>query len=127
MGVETFYDELKNKIKTEHFSGHSNNSILQDFYVVLFVSNVQSLIVGEINDELALKSAKTKYQYKVNCNLSFGFMKNRIITLFFSDELIENIVTELKNIFKKHTIPIRPNRKYERNTDKYRQRAKLNC
>jgi len=31
-GVETFYDELKNKLKVEHFPGYSNQSILQDFY-----------------------------------------------------------------------------------------------
>lgn len=123
-GVETSYDELKNKIKTEQFSGYSNNSILQDFYAALFVSNIQSLIVSEINDELALKSTKTKYQSKVDCNLSYGFMKDRIITLFFSDKPMESILSELKSLFKKNTIPIRPNRKYERNIDKYRQRAK---
>jgi hypothetical protein len=123
-GVETFYDELKNKIKAEHFSGYSGHSILQDFYAALFVSNVQSLIVGEINDELAEKFTKNKYQYKVNNNLSYGFLKDRIITLFFSDKEMEIIVSELKKLFKKHTIPIRPNRKYERNTDKYRKRDK---
>lgn len=123
-GVETFYDELKNKIKAEHFSGYSNQSILQDFYAALFVSNVQSLIVGEINNELALKSEKTKYQYKVNNNLSYGFMKDRIITLFFSDKAMEVIVSELKNLFKKHTIPIRPNRKIKRDFDKYRLRER---
>ena len=31
MGVETFYGELKNKLKVEHFSGYSNNTIQQDF------------------------------------------------------------------------------------------------
>lgn len=123
-GVETFYDELKNKIKVEFFSGYSNHSILQDFYAALFVSNVQSLIVGEINDELALKSEKTKYQYKVNCNLSYGFLKDRIITLFFSNKEMGVIVSELKDLFKKHTIPIRPNRKYKRDTNKYRKREK---
>ena len=123
-GVETFYDELKNKIKAEHFSGYSWHSILQDFYAALFVSNVQSLIVGEINDELAEEYTENKYQYKVNNNLSYGFLKDRIITLFFSDKETEIIVLELKKLFKKHTIPIRPNRKYERNTDKYRKRDK---
>ena len=44
--VETFYDELKNKLKVEHFSGYSNQSILQDFYAALFISNVQTLIVN---------------------------------------------------------------------------------
>ena len=121
-GIETFYDELKNKIKVEHFSGYSSHSILQDFYTALFVSNVQSLIVGEINDELAGESTANKYQYKVNNNLSYGFLKDRIITLFFSDQEMGIIVSELKELFKKHTVPIRPNRKYARNTDKYRKR-----
>ena len=123
-GVETFYDELKNKIKAEHFSGYSNQSILQDFYAALFVSNVQSLIVGEINNELALKSERTKYQYKVNSNLSYGFMKDRIITLFLSDKSMEVIVSELKYLFKKHTIPVRPNRKFKRDFDKFRLKEK---
>ena len=122
--METFYDELKNKIKAEHFSGYSQHSILQDFYAALFVSNVQSLIVGEINDELAKELTETKYQYKVNSNLSYGFLKDRIITLFFSNKEMDSIVSELKELFKKHTIPIRPNRKYERDTDKYRKRGK---
>lgn len=122
--VETFYDELKNKIKAEHFSGYSQHSIQQDFYVALFVSNVQSLIVGEINDELAKESEGNKYQYKVNNNLSYGFMKDRVITLFFSDIEMSMIIAELRELFKKHTIPIRPNRKFERDVDKYRKRTK---
>jgi len=122
--IETFYDEVKNKIKVEHFSGYSQHSILQDFYAALFVSNVQSLIVGEINDELANESKQNRYQYKVNSNLSYGFLKNRIITLFFSDKETDIIVSELKELFKKHIIPVRPNRKYERKTDKYRKRGK---
>ncbi|KQT16149.1 hypothetical protein ASG31_14375 [Chryseobacterium sp. Leaf404] len=81
--VETFYDEFKNKVKAEHFSGYSKNSILQDFYVALFVSNIQSLIVGEINEELKVKR-NTKYVYKVNNNLSYGLLKDRIVSLFFS-------------------------------------------
>lgn len=123
-GVEIFYDELKNKIKAEHFSGYSQHSILQDFYAALFISNVQSLIVGEINDELAIESEGNKYQYKVNNNLSYGFLKDRIITLFFSNKDMAIITSELKEIFKRHTIPIRPNRRYERDVDKYRKRTK---
>lgn len=123
-GIETFYDELKNKIRIEHFSGYSGHCILQDFYAALFVSNVQSLIVGEINDELAKESTQYRYQYKVNGNLSYGFLKDRIILLFFSDKDMDEIVSELKALFKKHTIPIRPNRRFERNTDMYRKKGK---
>ena len=74
----------------EYFSGYSKVSILQDFYAAIFVSNVQSLIVGEINDELHERTG-TKYEYKVNSNLSYGFLKNRIITLFFSQTDTESL------------------------------------
>jgi hypothetical protein len=122
-GIETFYDELKNKLKVEHFSGYSKLSILQDFYAAIFVSNVQSLIVGEINEELR-EQTNTKYEYKVNNNLSYGFLKNRIITLFFSKKDMDSIVNELKDLFKKNLTPIRPGRKYDRNKDKYKHRLK---
>ena len=122
-GVEKFYDEFKNKLKAEHFSGYSKHSILQDFYVALFVSNVQSLIVGEINEELQAKN-KTKYVYKVNNNLSYGLLKDRIVILFYSDTNTEVIFSELKELFNKHLIPIRPDRKFERHKDKYRNRQK---
>jgi hypothetical protein len=81
--VEIFYDELKKKIKVEYFSGYLAHCIQQDFYAALFVSNIQSLIVGEINKEEAPKSTGKKYQYKVNTNLSYGFLKKGVISLFF--------------------------------------------
>ncbi len=122
-GVEKFYDEFKNKLKAEHFSGYSKHNILQDFYVALFVSNIQSLIVSEINEELQVNT-KTKYVYKVNNNLSYGLLKDRIITLFYSDTKTEVIFSELKELFKKHLIPIRPDRRFDRHKDKYRNRQK---
>ena len=62
--------------------------------------------------------------YKVNNNLSYGFLKDRIVTLFFSETETEIILHDLKELFKKHLIPIRPDRKFERQKDKYRNRQK---
>ncbi len=122
--VETFYDELKNKLKVEHFSGYSNQSILQDFYAALFVSNVQTLIVSEIEDEIAEENKQNKYDYKINTNLSYGFLKNRILDVFFSSESMETALLELKSLYLKNRTPIRPNRSNERNSGKYRSRIK---
>lgn len=122
-GVESFYDELKNKIKVELFSGYSNQCILQDFYAALFISNIQTLMITELNDELQ-KNQTTKYKYKVNSNLSYGFLKDRIIELFLSNREIDVVFSELKDVFRKNLIPIRPNRSFERHKDKYRNRVK---
>ena len=123
-GIESFYDELKNKLKVEYFSGYSNQSILQDFYAALFVSNVQTLIVSELTDEINEQTQGAIYKYKVNNNLSYGFLKNRIVTLFFSGNQMDETIKELKVLYKKHLIPIRPNRSNLRNVDKYRKRLK---
>lgn len=122
--IETYYDELKNKLKIEEFSGYSNQSILQDFYATLLVSNIQSLIVEEINEELQEKKDTKKYRYKVNISLSYGFLKDRIIGLLFSNSDMNKAIEELKTLFKAHLIPIRPQRSIKRNIGKYRARAK---
>jgi hypothetical protein len=123
--VETFYDELKNKLRIEHFSGYSNQSILQDFKAALFVSNVQTLIVSELEDELKESNQAKKYDYKVNTNVSYGLLKNRVVSLFLDKQPPETeMVEELKLLFKSNLVPIRSNRKFERNTGKYRARLK---
>lgn len=122
--IETYYDELKNKLKIEEFSGYSNQSILQDFYATLLVSNIQSLIVEELNGELQEKKGSKKYYYKVNTSLSYGFLKDRILSLLFSKDNINEPMKELKTLFRAHLIPIRPYRTNERNIGKYRARAK---
>jgi len=123
-GVETFYDEIKEKMKLEYFSGYSPESILQDFYATMFVSNIQTLIVGELGDEIALQTQGRKYKYKVNKNLSYGFLKNRMLELFLTEDSIKVVVSKMKELFKKHLIPIRPNRTFSRKTGQFRNRIK---
>ena len=122
--IETYFDELKNKLGIEHFSGYSNQSILQDFYAAIFVSNLQSLIVTELAEELAQDTRNSKYSYKVNTALSYGFMKDRILTVFFKKGDMNTIITELKDLFRGNLVPIRPERSNPRNVWKYKVRMK---
>jgi hypothetical protein len=124
-GIETNYDKLKNKLLIESFTGYSEASIFQDFYCTLFLSNIQSHLVSEANEELLNQKVKTKkYEYKINANLSIGFIKARVIELFFKDSKTDYILAELEKLFVKNVIPIRPNRSFDRNTLKYRKRKK---
>jgi hypothetical protein len=123
-GVETFYDELKNKLKIEHFTGYSPASIQQDFFCAVFVSNLQSVIVNDVEEELAEQNQVRKYNHKINTNLSYGFLKNRVLELLYQDAPLDNILTELELLFLKNTIPIRNNRTNPRNPNRYRARVK---
>lgn len=122
--IETFYDELKNKLKIEHFSGYSHQSILQDFFAALFISNVQTIIIADLAEEIKANNLNKQYDYKINTNLSYGFMKDRIISLFLKKQNIQQVIEELKELFKNHLVPIRLNRSNKRNIGKYRNRTK---
>ena len=122
--IETFYDELKNKIKVEYFTGLSKISVLQDFYCVIFISNLQSLIVNEVQEDLEIKSNNTKLNYKINTNLGYGFLKNRVLELLFKEGSAEDVFMELRTLFLNNIVPIRPDRNNKRVVGKYRTRTR---
>lgn len=117
--IETYYNELKTKMRVEIFSGHSNISVLQDIYSTILVSNIQSIIIQEINDELP---QDRQYEYKINTSLSYAFMKDKVISLLFSKQSMKRTKKELKILFLQNTIPIRPGRSMPRDLEKSRLR-----
>jgi hypothetical protein len=123
-GIETYYDELKNKLKVEFFTGYSKSTIMQDFFCAIFISNLQSVIVNSLQEELKEKNRNTRLNYKINTNLSYGFLKNRVLELLIKEAPLESVFNELENIFMQNTIPIRENRNNKRNVGKYRVRSK---
>lgn len=122
--IETFYDELKNKIKVEYFTGLSKISVLQDFFCAIFISNLQSVIVNELQEELEIKNNNTKLNYKINTNLSYGFLKNRVLELLSKEGSAEDVFIELRTLFLKNTVPIRSERNNNRDIGKYRARMR---
>jgi hypothetical protein len=106
-GVETFYDELKNKLKVEYFTGYSEISIRQDFLCAIFISNLQSVMVNDLGEEITEQNQGKKYDYKVNTNLSYGFLKNRILELLYQEAPLDSIFHELEELFLKN----HPNKK----------------
>jgi len=123
-GIETFIDELKNKLKMEHFSGYSDHTIQQDIGCAIFISNLQSVIVSGLDQEIEDQNKQRVYDYKVNTNLSYGFLKNRVLELLHQNGSTEQVLAELEELFLKHTIPIRNDRNNPRNTQKYRYKDK---
>ncbi len=118
--IETYYNELKSKLRIEVFSGYSNISILQDFYSTILVSNLQSIVTQEVNDELP---QNRKYQYKVNTSKSYGVLKNRVIDLLLSRGCMDKAYEEIKILFMQNLIPIRPGRTSPRKIQKNRVKA----
>lgn len=122
--VETFYDRFKNIIAVERFSGTNNQFIQQEFNCALYMSNMQTILTEEAQQEATEKYKDRQYEYKINQSISLGFIRDRLLQLYSNKNETDEILAELKQLFTLHVIPIRPGRKNIRNPDKFRQRTK---
>jgi hypothetical protein len=108
--IETTFDKQKNQMQMEIFSGHKIICIQQDYAAGLFVSNLQSLIEKQSDDYLTKISERRMYAYKVNRNISWSVLKNKILEIFITQQDSMKILEELQKGFERNLEPLRFNR-----------------
>lgn len=116
-GVETYLDRLKNQLEVERFSSKKLIGIEQDFYGVVFISTLESVLSKEDEEEVVEESRRKhlKYEYKINKSVSYSALVDHVIDLLINlDKSSEEVVDELSKLFKAGRTPIRPGRKFER-------------
>ena len=59
-GVESFYDILKNRLSLENFTGKTALSVYQDFYAMIYLSGIETIVTYDINKELQNKQKSSK-------------------------------------------------------------------
>lgn len=123
-GIETNYSHLKNHIEIGNFTGYSTCVVKQDFYANTLIANIQRMIIEDAQEKLNDKTKNRKYEYKINKNLSLGFMKNKVIEIL-SDKNT-NQYDELVKLFQIESIPIRNDREYPREKSRWKRKYYLN-
>ncbi|KUO77324.1 MAG: hypothetical protein APF77_19480 [Clostridia bacterium BRH_c25] len=117
-GIETKFDELKNKFQIENFSGIKPLIIEQDFHATLLLSNIASIFEQEAEDELKEDNKKKnlKYEYKINKNILVGKLKNSLIEMILEENdnnrglLYDKFLHEIK----RNVVPVIKGRVFER-------------
>jgi hypothetical protein len=132
--VETKYDELKNKLAIENFSGRTETAVRQDFYAAMYLSNLANAFwweaQGEVEEER--KGKENKYEYRVNVNHEIGVLKDKFIMAVVEedDHKRHEIFKEINRLLKSSVVPVRPNRSVPRKPpreQKFYMNKKLNC
>jgi|SRR5882672_5795634 len=108
--IETTYGKQKNQLQMEISSGHKVVCIEQEYAAGVFVANLQSIIEKQCDREIKEISASRRYEYKINRNVSWASLKNRILKLFIQSNNSFEILMELEHLFIKNIEPIRPGR-----------------
>jgi hypothetical protein len=117
-GIETNFDELKNRLQLENFSGEKPLIIEQDFYASLFVSNMASIICQDAQEELDEKNKQKqlKYKYVINKNILTGKLKDNLILVILeeNDDTKDKMYWDFIKEIERNIVPIRKGRHFER-------------
>jgi len=112
-GSETKFDQIKNKLQIEIFSGHKPQAIYQDFFATIIAANRYNMILHQCDQELEQVNKTKSIPVAINQNVSIGLLKPRLMQLFI-DKKPNSILKELKNLFLNHVELVRPGRMYPR-------------
>ena len=115
--IETVYDDLKNKLCIENFTGTKPILLEQDIFATVYLCNVMNDMVLEAQMELeADESNRQKYVMAINKNIAIGIMKEELISFILEkdrkkrEELMKSIIDEIKQ----NLLPVRKGRHYPR-------------
>lgn len=87
-GVETFFSKVKGRLALENFTGKSVESIYQDFWSIIFISNLETIMTEDIEEKMnAEKPSENKNKKLIK---QFRLMLLKIWRLkFFSMSMIK--------------------------------------
>jgi hypothetical protein len=110
-GVEGFYHLLKGRLNLENFTGKSLESVKQDFWSSIYISNIETIFTQDIQEEINIELKKDQLPKKINKAVSFNAIKSLAFQIFFyeKDETMA-IEEKLTQLFKVNTLVQREGR-----------------
>lgn len=130
-GIEVKYNEMKNKLQIQNFTGETQISIEQDFYATMYLCNMVSFAKKDANTVIIenTKRKNLKYDYKVNTNILVGKLKNTLILMIITTNPLKRskMLKYIQKEIEKNIIPIRHGRAFPRRiTRTMRMENKMN-
>lgn len=116
--IETSYNNLKNKLEIEDFSGRSVLAVEQDYYATVTVANLVSILMFDNREQIDAfnASADRKFVYKQNVNTTVGLLKDELLLLLMDDSprRRKRRMLRLMSLALRSLVPLRPDRSFPR-------------
>lgn len=116
-GNETYYDRFKNIVEVERFSGVSQHAIEQDFYAMVFLTALESVLTKSAQTALDERDQQrqTHTEARVNRALSYVSLSDRVVGLLADPRQdLETVWDELHRLFQQTPTRHKPGRRYPR-------------
>ncbi len=84
--IEVKYDVVKNKLEMPCFGGFSENVIMQDFWISMYLANMAAIAKNEADEKIKSERADkdNKYEYQANVNTLIGSLRDKLADAIFS-------------------------------------------
>jgi Transposase DDE domain len=116
-GEEVWIGRIKNVFELERFSGKNKLVIEQDFYGMIFLASLESILSKSDESQLQRECEERgrKYAVQVNHAVSYLTLVDYAVALLLdTSRSVEEVLEELHVLFKTNPVPIRPGRKFPR-------------
>jgi hypothetical protein len=142
-GEESFINRIKNIFDAERFSGTTPLVVRQDYYGVLFLATLESILgasdreqmlidaeeaaekKGERWAEEELSEQQQLWRPKINHCVSYAALLERLVELLLSNRSTEKVLEEMHHLFRTSPTRARPGRHYPRSKEKNRRAQRL--
>ena len=90
-GVETFFSKVKGRLALENFTGKSVESIRQDFWSTIFISNLETIMIEDVEKNMNANKIPERKKQKINKSVSFNVIKNMAFEIFFKNYFLNSM------------------------------------
>lgn len=114
---ETYFDRIKNIFEVERFSGQTERVIRQDFFGVIFLATLESVLAQSAQTALTTRAQHrgTKLPAKVNRATSYVALIDQVVQLLADEKVpIESALKQLHDLLQTNPTRHRPGRRSER-------------
>ncbi len=109
-GVETFFSKIKGRLALENFTGKTVESIYQDFWSTIFISNLETIMTEDLEKSMNANKSEGNQKLKINKAVSFNSIKNMAFEIFFTESDKGKIFDKLMKLFVMNPVIVRENR-----------------
>jgi Transposase DDE domain len=107
---ETYHQMLKGRLDLENWSGQTLEAVRQDVQVAVLVSNLESLLSQEVQEELSAGDAKRMHPAQVNRANSYHALKGLMLELLWSRKPVDKVILEIQSWMRQNPVSVRSSR-----------------
>jgi len=107
---ETYHHMLKGRLDLENWSGQTVEAVRQDVQAAVLVSNLESLLSQEAQEELSAQDATRQYPAQVNRAVSYHALKERVLDLLWSQRPIQEVLQDIQSWMRSSPVSVRSHR-----------------